>query len=135
MMLPLLVTASLSLLLTPGCTPSIVHRRRAAPVRAATMDTSSREFDGHPAAQAQNDIDAAVAEVEAAAAAFGEDTQAYARKWTARLLADGTLAADGDVGLIEECLIDDGQEQCMRLEAAIVNLRKLVGSDFAGLNS
>ena len=53
----------------------------------------------------------------------------------ARLLADGTLAADGDVGLIEECLIDDGQEQCMRLEAAIVNLRKLVGSDFTGLNS
>ena len=60
----------------------------------------------------------------------GEDVAARARR-----VIDRALAADGDVGLIEECLIDDGQEQCMRLEAAIVNLRKLVGSDFTGLNT
>ena len=66
----------------------------------------------------------AIADVRAAAKAFSDETEHFANMWIDRMLSgeqEGVAA-----GLLEECVIDDG-ENCQRFEEALKRLDSLLG--------
>ena len=88
---------------TPGSWNSLPWRR-AGPIIACASDPA---------------LDAAAARVVKAAGAFGDDSAAFATKWTQKILAGETPL---EMGLLEECLVDEGQDKCVELEEAIKGL-------------
>ena len=74
---------------------------------------------------ADPELQAAITEVREAAKAFGDETAHFANTWIDKML-DGNV--DGMAsGLLEECLIDDDGEACMRFENALKKLDDLLG--------
>lgn len=70
------------------------------------------------------ELAAAIADVRAAAKAFSDETEHFANTWIDRMLngeQEGVAA-----GLLEECVIDDG-EKCQRFEEALKRLDALLG--------
>lgn len=75
-------------------------------------------------------LEAATDEVIAAAAAFGPDKEKFAKVWVSKV-TKGELA---EPGLMDECLEDDAQERCVRLEEAMKQVNVIMGR-WDGLNS
>lgn len=101
---------------TPGSWNSLPWRR-AGPIVACASDPA---------------LDAAAARVVKAAGAFGDDSAAFATKWTQKILAGETPL---EMGLLEECLVDEGQDKCMELEEAIKEMQRMMGNKWSGMNS
>jgi hypothetical protein len=81
-------------------------------------------------------LEAAAAALVTAAGAFGDDVGSYASKWTKSLLDTGSAnAATGDFVVIDKCLDDPDCEECVKLEEAIKNVQRMMGSDWAGTAS
>ncbi|KAL3757745.1 hypothetical protein ACHAWU_000386 [Discostella pseudostelligera] len=92
----------------PQSAPSI----RAMPLRSAKLDMTP-------------ELEAAIADVREAAAAFGEKTAHFANVWIDRTLEgkrEGTAA-----GLLEECVLDDDEGKCERFTNALTKLDGLLG--------
>lgn len=69
-------------------------------------------------------------DIIAAAAAFGPEKESFAKLWVDKALA----GESPEVGVIDECLIDDDSDQCQALEEAMRNFNRALGR-FDGLNS
>jgi len=127
---------------TPHCKP--VFTSMSDPGEAVIHDRESA-------------ISAAVAEVHRAADSFAEVPTKFSRKFTANLVAKKRVET-GSAGIIDECLVDEGQvsrtvharaefwkrshpkavhlqERCQRLEEAVFKLRRLVDEDYVGANA
>ena len=101
---------------------SIASANAFAPRLTVTPIESSLSFASSP----PNDPELAdaIADVRAAAKAFGDETEHFANMWIDRMLSgeqEGVAA-----GLLEECVIDDG-EKCQRFEQALKRLDALLG--------
>jgi hypothetical protein len=70
------------------------------------------------------ELAAAIAEVRAAASAFSDGTEHFANLWIDRVLAGEQEGVAS--GLLEECLLDDG-EKCQTFEQALRKLDSLLG--------
>ncbi|KAL3810396.1 hypothetical protein ACHAXA_004172 [Cyclostephanos tholiformis] len=72
------------------------------------------------------EIEAAIVDVRAAAAEFGEETAYFANAWI-----DKTIEGKGDTtaaGLLDECVLDDGDgDKCERFEKSLAKLVDLLG--------
>eukprot|EP01083_Nonionella_stella_P098710 277665_1 len=71
------------------------------------------------------ELEAAIADVRDAAAAFSEETAHFANVWIDRSIEgkqEGTAA-----GLLEECLLDDDDGKCDRFSSALGKLDSLLG--------
>ena len=101
---------------------SIATVNAFAPAPSVTQITTSlREASAPP-----NDPELAdaIADVRAAAKDFSDETEHFANMWIDRMLSgeqEGVAA-----GLLEECVIDDG-EKCQRFEQALKRLDTLLG--------
>eukprot|EP00967_Tisochrysis_lutea_P017762 scaffold20120_cov32-Tisochrysis_lutea.AAC.1 len=99
----------------PGAVP--IHSMRSTHVLASIADAAEANvFDSLSEPQA---VRRAVEEVHAAADAFGVDTARFARKFTSNLLAKKMVEA-GSAGIIDECLVDEGQVQIVLHGATVV---------------
>ena len=65
-----------------------------------------------------------------AAAAFGSETEEFAKKWVKKALAGEPTEG----GLIEECLLDDDEKKCVELEEAMRDFNRSIGR-LDGMNS
>ena len=82
------------------------------------------------------EVEAAAAEVMAAAEVFNsEQTTAYARSWTRRLMDKGSVVDQSDFTVCDECLENPYSPECERLEEAIKSMQLRVNSDWAGTAS
>mmetsp|Transcript_19421 Transcript_19421/g.47975 ORF Transcript_19421/g.47975 Transcript_19421/m.47975 type:complete len:121 (+) Transcript_19421:130-492(+) len=67
----------------------------------------------------------AIADVRAAAKAFGDETEHFANVWIDRMLSGEREGVEA--GLLEECVIDDDAEKCQKFEDALKKLDALLG--------
>eukprot|EP00546_Thalassionema_frauenfeldii_P018210 CAMPEP_0178907426 /NCGR_PEP_ID=MMETSP0786-20121207/7366_1 /TAXON_ID=186022 /ORGANISM="Thalassionema frauenfeldii, Strain CCMP 1798" /LENGTH=94 /DNA_ID=CAMNT_0020579227 /DNA_START=188 /DNA_END=472 /DNA_ORIENTATION=- len=72
-----------------------------------------------------SEMQAAIAEVREAASAFSDETSHFANVWIEKML-DGTQEGTA-AGLLEECVLDDNSEKCLRFEKALSKLDSLIG--------
>ncbi|EED90006.1 predicted protein [Thalassiosira pseudonana CCMP1335] len=102
-------SASTSMAFMPSSTPSCTRSRA---ILSAQLEMTP-------------ELEGAIAEVREAASAFGEETAHFANVWIDRTIAgnvQGTAA-----GLLDECVLDDGEGKCERFSNALENLDKLLG--------
>lgn len=70
----------------------------------------------------------AIADVRAAASAFGDETEAFANKWIDNMLSG--QGKNSALGILDECIIDfesDSGEKCDAFEAALKRLDSILG--------
>lgn len=106
-----LVTIALSVSSTAAFVSQTVPSIRAKPLMAKLEMTP--------------ELEAALADVRAAASAFGEETAHFANVWIDRKI-EGNKEVTAS-GLLEECLLDDDHGNCERFSNALGKLDGLLG--------
>lgn len=89
-----------------------------------TLRTTTSLFDAPTLNRDSPELQAAIADVRAAASEFSDETLHFANVWIDRMLEgkqEGVAA-----GLLEECVLDDS-EKCQRYSAALTKLDTLLG--------
>ena len=119
----LLLMLLISVALYSGDAFTLMTNKRSLPRLSRSSIASTSVSGDDPALQA------ALAEVRAAAASFSQETATFADEWLNSKLWDGKHTA---VGLLDECLIDwdaeNPAEKCERFENALIKLDEIIGS-------
>ena len=94
----------------------------------STKNPTHRYSHIHAVASDTAEMQEAIADVRAAASAFGDETEAFANKWIDNMLnGQGKNSA---LGILDECIIDfesDSGEKCDAFEAALKRLDSILG--------
>jgi len=112
----------------PGALPRA--RMMARTTAFPPLGASPASILAAPNDRVDDELSDAIAGVKAAAREFGGGAERFASAWIDRALMakkDDDGAAELPSGLLEECVIDDGEERCQRFERALKRLDALLG--------
>ncbi|KAL3769220.1 hypothetical protein ACHAW5_001952 [Stephanodiscus triporus] len=129
----IIVHLVVAIALSTSSAGAFVLPRAAAAASAARGASSPLPMSKGPAITPE--IEAAIADLRAAAAEFGEETAYFANgtfgfvdvisTWINKTI-EGTGATTA-AGLLDECLLDDDEGKCERFENALTKLDSLLG--------